>query len=67
MKKNMGATDKRLRVLIAITIVLLYYFELIQGTLAYILLAFAIVFVLTSLISFCPLYRPLGINTCKKN
>lgn len=66
MKKNMGTADKSLRVLIAIGIVLLYYFEVIQGTLAYVLLALALAFVLTSFISFCPLYKPLGINTRKK-
>jgi len=66
MKKNMGTADKSLRVLIAMGIVLLYYFEVIQGTLAYVLLALALAFVLTSFISFCPLYKPLGINTRKK-
>ncbi|HZW62108.1 MAG TPA: DUF2892 domain-containing protein [Flavobacteriaceae bacterium] len=66
MKKNMGTADKSLRVLIAIGIVLLYYFEVIQGTLAYVLLVLALAFVLTSFISFCPLYKPLGINTRKK-
>jgi len=65
MKKNMGTTDKGIRVAIAIIIALLYYFNFIEGTLAYILMAFAIVFLLTSFISFCPLYTLLGINTCK--
>lgn len=65
MKKNMGTTDKGIRVAIAIIVALLYYFNIIEGTLAYILMAFAIVFLLTSFISFCPLYTLLGINTCK--
>ena len=65
MKKNMGNTDKAIRVILAIGIALLYYFDVIQGTLAYVLMAFAIVFLITSFISFCPLYKPLGINTCK--
>ncbi|AJR03545.1 YgaP family membrane protein [Siansivirga zeaxanthinifaciens] len=66
MKKNMGNTDKSIRSLIAIAIALLYYFNVIEGMLAYVLMAFAIIFLLTSMISFCPLYLPLGINTCKK-
>ncbi len=65
MKKNMGNTDKAIRVILAIGIALLYYFDVIQGTLAYVLMAFAIIFLITSFISFCPLYKPLGINTCK--
>ncbi|WNH07687.1 DUF2892 domain-containing protein [Thalassobellus suaedae] len=65
MKKNMGTTDKAIRVIIAIGIALLYYFDIIQGTLAYILMALAIIFLLTSFIGFCPLYKPFGINTCR--
>ena len=66
MKKNMGSTDKGIRIVVALIIAALYYFNVIEGTLAYILMALAIVFLLTSFISFCPLYVPLGINTCKK-
>ena len=66
MKKNMGTADKTVRILIAIAIALLYYFNVIEGTLAYVLIAFALIFVLTSFISFCPLYKPFGINTRKK-
>ena len=65
MKKNMGNTDKGIRILLAIGIALLYFFNIVEGTLAYILMAFAIIFLLTSFISFCPLYAPLGISTCK--
>ena len=65
MKKNMGNTDKGIRVLLAIGISLLYFFNIIEGTLAYVLMALAVVFVLTSFISFCPLYAPFGISTCK--
>ena len=65
MKKNMGATDKGIRVTIAIVIALLYFFNIVEGILAYILMALAIIFLLTSFISFCPLYAPFGISTCK--
>jgi len=64
MKKNMGGGDRTIRLLIAAIVVALYYFEIIQGTLAIILLVFAAIFVLTSFISFCPLYTIFGINTC---
>jgi len=65
MKKNMGTTDKAIRIVLAISIALLYYFDVIEGVLAYVLMAFAIIFLLTSFISFCPLYKPFGISTCK--
>jgi hypothetical protein len=64
MKKNMGKTDKTVRIILAVLIAILYFTNVISGTLGLILLALAAVFVLTSLISFCPLYAPLGINTC---
>lgn len=66
MKKNMGALDKSLRVLVAIMIALLYYLNVVSGTLAYILMALAIILLITSFINFCPLYTIFGINTCKR-
>lgn len=66
MKKNMGSADKLIRILIAIVIGVLYYLGEIEGTLAIVLMAFAIIFLLTSLVSFCPLYTIFGIKTCKK-
>ncbi|MFK5973482.1 MAG: DUF2892 domain-containing protein [Flavobacteriaceae bacterium] len=65
MKKNMGSTDKIVRVLLAVVVALLVYFEVVQGTLAYVLMAVSAIFVLTSLVSFCPLYGIFGLNTCK--
>jgi hypothetical protein len=65
MKKNIGSIDKSLRVLIAVIVAGLYYFNIIEGTLAYILMALAIILLVTSLVNFCPLYTILGINTCK--
>jgi hypothetical protein len=67
MKKNMGSTDKIIRILIALVIGVLYYTETISGTTAIVLGAFAIIFLITSFISFCPLYLPFGINTSKKS
>lgn len=65
MKKNMGPTDKGIRVAVAIVIALLYYFNIVEGILAYVLMAFAIIFLITSFINFCPLYAPFGITTCR--
>lgn len=66
MKKNMGNADRIIRVLAAIIIAALYFTHVITGTAAIILGVLAIVFIATSFISFCPLYLPLGINTCEK-
>ncbi len=69
MKKNMGTIDRMSRVLIAVVIAVLYFTNVISGTLGLVLLIFAGIFVLTGFIGFCPLYSPFGINTCppKKN
>ncbi len=67
MKSNMGTTDKIIRILIAVLLAVLYFTHVIDGTLGIILLVLAGVFVLTSLISFCPLYTIIGLNTGKKN
>jgi Inner membrane protein YgaP-like, transmembrane domain len=66
MKKNMGSVDKVIRILIALVIVILYFTHAISGTLAVVLLIVAGIFVVTSLIGFCPIYFPFGINTGKK-
>lgn len=66
MKANMGITDKLLRLLAAIVLTLLFFTEQLTGTAGIVALIIAGVFLLTSLISFCPLYKIFGINTCKK-
>jgi len=65
MKKNMGSADRIIRVIIAAIFAVLYFTGVVAGTLGVVLLVLAGVFVLTSLISFCPLYAPFGIRTCK--
>ncbi len=64
MKKNMGSTDRIVRLIAALLIGLLYFTGLISGTVAIILVVLGIVFIATSAISFCPIYRIFGINTC---
>jgi len=63
MKKNMGLADKIIRILIAAVIVILFLTNVLTGTLGIVLLVLSGVFILTSLIGFCPLYLPFGINT----
>jgi hypothetical protein len=66
MKKNMGSSDKIIRLLIAVGVAVLYFTGTISGTLAIVLGVLAVVFVATSFMSFCPLYLPFGISTLKK-
>lgn len=65
MKNNMGSTDKIIRFILAAIFVALYFTGTIVGTWGIVLLVLAGVFVLTSLISFCPLYAPFGLSTRK--
>ena len=65
MKKNMGGSDKIIRILIAIIFFLLYFTEIVSGTLGGVLVALGAVFVVTSFIGTCPLYLPFGFSTCK--
>lgn len=67
MKKNMGNLDRVIRLVIALLIVVLLFAKVLTGTLGIVLMVIAAVFILTSLFSFCPLYLPLGIKTCKKS
>lgn len=64
MQKNMGTIDKTLRLFAAIIAVALAATGVLTGALAIIAYVAAGVFVLTSLVSFCPLYRVLGLRTC---
>lgn len=66
MIKNMGSTDKIIRLAVAAVILLLYALDKISGTLAIVLGVVAVIFAVTSLINFCPLYKVLGINTNKE-
>lgn len=65
MKKNMGNADRAIRLFAAAVMVVLFFTGVVAGVLGIVLLVLAGVFVLTSLVSFCPLYAPFGIRTCK--
>jgi hypothetical protein len=64
MKQNMGNTDRIIRVLLAAVFAYLYFSGTVTGTIGIVLVILGGVFVLTSLISFCPLYTLVGLNTC---
>ncbi|MGB4080389.1 MAG: DUF2892 domain-containing protein [Bacteroidia bacterium] len=65
MKKNMGSTDRIIRLSTATLIAVLYVTNVIEGTLAMALGVVAVIFAATSFVNFCPLYSMLGINTCQ--
>lgn len=67
MKKNMGTLDRIIRLIIAAAIAVLFFTDVISGVWAIVLLVLAGIFLLTSLIGFCPLYTIFGASTCKKN
>lgn len=64
MKKNMGTADRIIRVIIAALFTTLYFTGILSGTLGIVLMVLSAVFVLTSLISFCPIYALFGFRTC---
>jgi hypothetical protein len=66
MKKNLGTIDKVIRILIAVVVAVLYFSEVISGTLGVVLLIVAGVLLLTSIIGVCPLYMAFGINSGAK-
>ena len=66
MKKNVGTTDKIARISVALLIAILYFTNVINGTLAVVLLVLAAVFIITAFVGICPLYLPFGVRTTKK-
>jgi hypothetical protein len=66
MKTNMGSLDRIIRILLAAVMSVLYFTNSITGVLGIVLLAMSAVFVLTSLVGFCPLYTLVGFSTCPK-
>ena len=66
MTKNMGTVDRIIRFVFAVAVAVLYFTGVITGTLALILGIVAIIFLLTSVVSFCPLYRLFNYSTAEK-
>jgi hypothetical protein len=65
MKRNMSDLDRIARVVIAIVFGYLYFGGIVTGALGVVLLVLGVVFVLTSVVSFCPLYLPFKFSTYK--
>lgn len=66
MKSNMGSTDRIIRLIVAVLVLILFMTDVISGTLGWVFIAVAAIFTLTSMINFCPLYTVFGISTKKK-
>jgi outer membrane murein-binding lipoprotein Lpp len=64
MKKNIGTTDKIIRIIVAAVLAVLYLTGTVHGILGIIFLIAAVVLVVTTLTGFCGLYKILGISTC---
>ena len=62
----MGSWDRIIRVLITLVVVILLFANVLEGALAVILGIIAVIFFVTSVFGFCPLYVIFGISTRKK-
>ncbi|HNP21412.1 MAG TPA: DUF2892 domain-containing protein [Panacibacter sp.] len=67
MKKNIGSADKVIRIILAVTLAVLYFTGTVTGTTGIVLLAAGGILLATALINFCPIWAIFGINTCKIN
>lgn len=67
MKKNIGMADKGIRLLAAMVVASLFFTGLVSGPLAIILLSLAGILLITSFVSFCPLYSFFGFSTLDKS
>jgi hypothetical protein len=66
MKKNMGSLDRVIRLIIAVILAVVYFTGTVTGIAGIILLFAAAILVLTSTVSFCPLYLPFSISTLRE-
>nr|WP_265766214.1 DUF2892 domain-containing protein [Fodinibius salsisoli] len=62
----MGTIDRIIRSILALVMLVLYFTNIVTGTVGIILVMISVIFLLTSMISFCPLYVPFGLSTCKE-
>jgi hypothetical protein len=66
MKKNMSSMDGIVRIALAVVFAILYFTDIVTGTLGIVLLVVGIVFLLTAMLNYCPIYGILGLSTRKK-
>jgi hypothetical protein len=65
MKKNVGSIDQIVRYLLAALFIILFLFNVVSGFFGYILLALAVVFIVTALLNFCPIWWMINVRTNK--
>lgn len=65
MKRNMSNVDRIARVVIAALFAYLYFGGIVTGTVGIVLVVLGAVFLLTSVISFCPIYAIFKLSTYK--
>lgn len=61
MNSNVGSVDKVVRIIIALVLFSLYF--VLEGNLRY-LAVIGFIPLLTAFISWCPIYKIFGLNTC---
>lgn len=65
MVKNVGQTDKIIRIIVGVILIALDLFEVVTGSFSWILSLVAVVLIVTAVINFCPIYKVLGKSTCE--
>ena len=65
MKRNLSNVDRLVRTLLAVLFAFLYFSGTVSGALGIILLVLGVVFLLTAVLAFCPLYLPFNFSTYK--
>jgi membrane-associated protease RseP (regulator of RpoE activity) len=65
MVKNVGKTDKMIRIVAGIILIALDYFEVVTGSFSWILSVVAVILIATAFLNFCPILQLLGKNTCE--
>jgi len=65
MKRNISTADRLIRLVLAVVLGVLYFTHTVTGTAGIILLIVGVILLLTALVNFCPIYRILGISTCR--
>jgi hypothetical protein len=65
MKRNMSTLDRIIRTIIAVLFAVLYFTGVVPGTLGVVLLVIGVVFVLTAILGWCPIYGLFKLSTSK--
>ena len=67
MKRNMGIADRVIRGILAIIVAALYFTNQLSPVASIVLGIVAVVFLVTSVVGFCPLYLALGLSTRRRS